>query len=201
MLKTKYLILLVFTVLLTSCNTVLRGLGIIKKPKAITVETMLDVGVSHGLQIKDIFYYVPNDTFKISYPYWPKELVGNDGFVYVFDSEGYLIEFESSCVGHPITYLEGEIDSAKFKHYPDSISVKTHLHDFLILEGWQLFAAKSPSPFDGFSGHDKTVVVFWSRWQHYFTKRNIRDVMSLNLDKDSVRLLFINADPIMEWYE
>jgi hypothetical protein len=65
----KPLLLIVFTGLLTSCNTVLRGLGIIKKPKAITIENMLEVGLSHGLTKEDIFYYLPSDTLNISYPY------------------------------------------------------------------------------------------------------------------------------------
>jgi hypothetical protein len=128
-------------------------------------------------------------------------LVEEDGFVYIIDDNGYLIEFESSCVGYPLRYLEGDIDSAMFKNAQDSISAKIHIRDFLKLEGWELLAAKDVSTFDDFSFERKTVVVYWSRWQHYFTKRNIREVTSMNLANDGIRVLFINADPIEEWYE
>jgi len=197
----KSLLLIAFIGLLSSCNTVLRGLGIIKKPKVLTVENMLETGMSHSLMLEDMYYYFPTDTFNISYPYWPKELVEEDGFVYVFDRDGYLIEFESSCVGHPLSYLQGKIDSSMFKRADDAISSNVHLRDFLFLAGWQLIAAKDTLVFDDFSPRSKTVVVYWSRWQHYFTKRNIRDFTSMNLSSDSVRMLFINTDPILEWYE
>ncbi len=196
-----HLLFVVLVGTLTSCNTVLRGLGVIKKPKVITIENMLEVGLSHGLTKEDVFYYFPSDTLNISYPYWPEKLVEEDGFVYVFDDEGYLIEFESSCVGHPLKYLEGEIDSAMFKNTHDSISEKVHIRDFLSLKGWDLIAAKDVMIFEDYSIQKKTVVVYWSRWQYYFTKRNIRDVTSMNLPNDSVRVLFINTDPIEEWYE
>lgn len=196
-----HLLYIVLVGTLTSCNTVLIGLGIIKKPKVITIENMLEVGVSHGLTIEDIFYYFPSDTFNDSYSYWPENLVKHDGSVYVFDDNGYLIEFESECVGYPLRYLEGDIDSAMFKYVDDSISAKVHIRDFLILEGWDLQAAKDTSALEYGSFQSKTVVVYWSRWQHFFTKRNIRDVTSMNLENDSVRVLFINTDPIEEWYK
>lgn len=190
-----------FLILFSSCTNILRGIGVIKKPKALSIESMLEVGVSHGLAIENIYYYFPEDSLNIIYPYWPEKLVEEDGFAYVFDTEGYLIDFESYCVGHPLKYLDGEIDSAMFKFPYDSIPTKVHLRDFLFLEGWQLLAAKNAFYFENISTKTHTVVVYWSRWQHYFSKRNIRDFISLNLPADSVHLIFINTDPLQEWYK
>jgi hypothetical protein len=199
----RFLVFISLIIAFSSCTSVLTGLGFIKKPKVLNLENMLEVGVSFGLAAENIFYYFPADTLNsnITYPYWPNKLIEEDGFAYIFDADGYLIEFESYCLGYPLRYLKGEKDSAMFKFHPDSSSVKVNIRDFLILEDWQLLSAKEGVSFGDFSSETLTLVLYWSRWQHYFTKRNIRDFTTINIPADSVRMIFINTDPIAEWYE